>query len=172
MSTSASQWKDLSGLDRRISKALAKLGYVKPTEVQSQCIPLALLGKDILVKARTGSGKTVAFGVPLLQKVLALREADPEAKDYVKCLILVPTKELCKQDWRWRLPCIGVYQALTLLSLSFILCITSFALLSASQRLSHRADLPSHGTQPIQPRGRVVLQQAGIRITYGWIFQA
>ena len=97
MSTSASQWKDLSGLDRRISKALAKLGYVKPTEVQSQCIPLALLGKDILVKARTGSGKTVAFGVPLLQKVLALREADPEAKDYVKCLILVPTKELCKQ---------------------------------------------------------------------------
>ncbi len=76
---------------------MAKLGYVKPTEVQSQCIPLALLGKDILVKARTGSGKTVAFGVPLLQKVLALREADLGAKDYVKCLILVPTKELCKQ---------------------------------------------------------------------------
>ena len=77
-----------------------------------------------------------------------------------------------EQDWRWRLPCIGVYQALTLLSLSLILCITSFALLSASQRLSHRADLPSHGTQPTQPRGRVVLRQAGIRITCGWIFQA
>ena len=95
-----SQWKDLSGLDRRIGKALAKLGYVTPTKVQSQCIPLALLGKDILVKARTGSGKTVAFAVPLLQKVLALREANPETKDFVKCLILVPTKELCKQAER------------------------------------------------------------------------
>ncbi len=84
-------------MDRRIGKAIAKLGYVTPTKVQSQCIPLALLGKDILVKARTGSGKTVAFAVPLLQKVLALREADPDTKDFVKCLILVPTKELCKQ---------------------------------------------------------------------------
>ena len=103
MSTSAAQaasptqWKDMSGLDRRISKALAKLGFVSPTNVQSQCIPLALLGKDVLLKARTGSGKTVAFAVPLLQRVLALREADPSAKDYVKCLVLVPTKELCKQ---------------------------------------------------------------------------
>lgn len=92
-----SRWSDLSGIDRRLSKALSKLGYVSPTAVQGECIPLALLGKDVLVKARTGSGKTVAFAIPLLQKVLSIREADPDGADGVKCLVLVPTKELCKQ---------------------------------------------------------------------------
>ena len=92
-----SRWSDLSGIDRRLAKALSKLGYVSPTVVQSECIPLALLGKDVLVKARTGSGKTVAFAIPLLQKVLNIRDADPDDADGVKCLVLVPTKELCKQ---------------------------------------------------------------------------
>lgn len=96
-SSSAARWADLSGIDRRLSKALSKLGYVSPTSVQSECIPLALLGKDVMVKARTGSGKTVAFAIPLLQKVLSIQEAEPDGADGVKCLVLVPTKELCKQ---------------------------------------------------------------------------
>lgn len=45
------------GLDRRLIKALSKLGFTYPTLVQSRCIPIALQGKDVLVRARTGSGK-------------------------------------------------------------------------------------------------------------------
>ena len=62
------------GLDYRLVKALSKLGYTYPTVVQSKCIPLALQGKDVLVRARTGSGKTVAFSLPLLHKLLTAKE--------------------------------------------------------------------------------------------------
>ncbi len=58
------------GLDNRLIKALSKLGYSHPTLVQAKCIPLALEGKDVLVRARTGSGKTVAFALPMLHKIL------------------------------------------------------------------------------------------------------
>ena len=60
-SSTAARWADLSGIDRRLSKALSKLGYVSPTSVQSECIPLALLGKDVMVKARTGSAHFLAW---------------------------------------------------------------------------------------------------------------
>jgi ATP-dependent RNA helicase DDX56/DBP9 len=84
------------GLDRRLIKALSKQGFVYPTLVQAQCIPIAMQGKDMLVRARTGSGKTVAFSLPVLQKVLSLLgNADSSAA--VKCVILAPTKELVKQ---------------------------------------------------------------------------
>lgn len=62
------------GLDRRLIKAVARLGYVYPTLVQSKAIPLALEGKDLLVRARTGSGKTAAFALPALHKVLLQKE--------------------------------------------------------------------------------------------------
>jgi ATP-dependent RNA helicase DDX56/DBP9 len=64
------------GLDRRLVKALSKLGYVYPTLVQSRCIPLVLHGKDVVVRARTGSGKTVAFALPVLQKILLAKGSD------------------------------------------------------------------------------------------------
>ena len=62
------------GLDRRLIKAVARLGYVYPTLVQGKAIPLALEGKDLLVRARTGSGKTAAFALPTLHKVLLHKE--------------------------------------------------------------------------------------------------
>ena len=80
------------GLDRRLIKALSKLSTIYPTLVQSKTIPLALAGKDILVRAKTGSGKTIAFVLPLLQKLLTLNPIE-----HTKCIILAPTKELCKQ---------------------------------------------------------------------------
>jgi len=108
------------GLDRRLVKALSKLGYVYPTLVQSRCIPLVLHGKDVVVRARTGSGKTVAFALPVLQKILLAKGSDGSnsgsggsgsssggsgsssgskkgAGEGIQALILVPTKELCKQ---------------------------------------------------------------------------
>jgi ATP-dependent RNA helicase DDX56/DBP9 len=63
------QFHDL-GLDDRLLKAVAKLGWAKPTLIQEKAIPLALEGKDLLIKAKTGSGKTAAYALPLLQKIL------------------------------------------------------------------------------------------------------
>lgn len=85
------------GLDRRLVKALSKMGFIYPTLIQARCIPIAMEGKDVLVRARTGSGKTIAFGLPLLHKVIADKEATGAGSSNVKGLILVPTKELCTQ---------------------------------------------------------------------------
>lgn len=57
-------------LDARILRALADMGYARPTLVQSKAIPLALEGRDVLARARTGSGKTAAYCIPLVQKIL------------------------------------------------------------------------------------------------------
>lgn len=57
-------------LDTRILKALADQQFARPTLVQAKAIPLALEGRDILARARTGSGKTAAYCIPILQKIL------------------------------------------------------------------------------------------------------
>uniref|UniRef100_A0A8C9W422 Probable ATP-dependent RNA helicase DDX56 n=1 Tax=Scleropages formosus TaxID=113540 RepID=A0A8C9W422_SCLFO len=83
------------GLDNRLMKALADLGWAQPTLIQEKAIPLALDGKDILARARTGSGKTAAYAVPLIQRILASKETVCEQA--VRALVLVPTKELGHQ---------------------------------------------------------------------------
>jgi ATP-dependent RNA helicase DDX56/DBP9 len=60
-------------LDSRILRALADLGFAHPTAVQRAALPLALDSRDILCRARTGSGKTAAYAIPLVQKVLAAK---------------------------------------------------------------------------------------------------
>lgn len=86
------------GLDMRLVKALSKLGYIYPTLVQAKCIPIILEGKDALVRARTGSGKTIAFGLPLLHKLLLEKSGrDGSDERRIRSLIMAPTKELCKQ---------------------------------------------------------------------------
>lgn len=57
-------------LDTRLLRSLADLSFTHPTLVQAQAIPLILQGKDVLAKARTGSGKTAAYGLPAVQRVL------------------------------------------------------------------------------------------------------
>jgi ATP-dependent RNA helicase DeaD len=78
------------GLDKSILDAIDKLGYTKPSEVQEQVVPLALKGKDLIVKSQTGSGKTAAFGIPVCEK-LDIEERRPQV------LVLTPTRELCVQ---------------------------------------------------------------------------
>ncbi|ETP45718.1 hypothetical protein F442_07915 [Phytophthora nicotianae P10297] len=85
------------GLDRRLTKAVAKMRFVHATLVQVHCIPLALQGKDLLVRARTGSGKTAAFALPLLHKILQHKQDAPASEPAVRALVLVPTKELVEQ---------------------------------------------------------------------------
>ena len=83
------------GLDDRLLKAVSVLGFRAPTLVQEKSIPLALAGKDVLVKARTGSGKTAAYALPTLQKLLS--EEANAARDGPRAVVLVPTRELVEQ---------------------------------------------------------------------------
>lgn len=77
------------GIRPSILKALAELKFTKPSEIQSLLIPRALTGVDILGQARTGTGKTAAFGIPVLQR--AIKGVGTQA------IILVPTRELAVQ---------------------------------------------------------------------------
>ena len=81
-----------------ILEALAESGYTIPTPIQAQAIPLVLEGSDLMAGAQTGTGKTAAFALPMLQKLLpdASSSASP-ARHPVRALILVPTRELAIQ---------------------------------------------------------------------------
>ncbi|XP_004602079.2 probable ATP-dependent RNA helicase DDX56 isoform X2 [Sorex araneus] len=85
------------GLDPRILQAVADLGWARPTPIQEKAVPLALDGKDLLARARTGSGKTAAYALPLLQRLLLRKATGPAIEQAVRGLILVPTKELAQQ---------------------------------------------------------------------------
>lgn len=78
------------GLAPALQSAIAGLGFEEPTPIQSQCLPALLSGRDLVGQSRTGSGKTAAFGLPLLQDV-ALDSRSPQA------LVLCPTRELAAQ---------------------------------------------------------------------------
>jgi ATP-dependent RNA helicase SrmB len=81
------------GLDDLLIKAINKVGYETPTPVQQQAIPLILAHRDCLVSAETGSGKTAAYLLPLLQQLLV----SPDKSIGIKALILCPTRELAQQ---------------------------------------------------------------------------
>ena len=77
-------------------RAVKKLGFEQPTPVQQQAIPLALVHKDLLVSAETGSGKTAAFLLPTLHHLLTLSSGKPGTR----ALILAPTRELAQQIFK------------------------------------------------------------------------
>jgi ATP-dependent RNA helicase DeaD len=80
-------------LGEPVQRALDEIGYSEPTPVQAATYPLAVAGRDIIVQARTGTGKTAAFGIPLVDK-LVTREP------HVQALVLAPTRELALQSQR------------------------------------------------------------------------
>jgi len=86
---------DMLGLKPILNKTLAANGFTEPTPIQNQAIPLALEGHDILGIAQTGTGKTLAFGLPLVAHLLE-QHGKPEPKT-AKALILAPTRELVNQ---------------------------------------------------------------------------
>ena len=79
--------------DLRLLSGLRALGFEQPTPIQSEVIPLALTGKDVMGSAETGTGKTAAFLLPILQRLLA----QPNRVHTPRALILVPTRELVPQ---------------------------------------------------------------------------
>src|ERR687886_565655 len=78
------------GLSESTLLALHDVGYEQPSPIQEQAIPVLLAGRDIIGQAQTGSGKTAAFGLPMVEHV------DPGV-DEVQALVLTPTRELCIQ---------------------------------------------------------------------------
>ncbi|MCC7273451.1 MAG: DEAD/DEAH box helicase [Alphaproteobacteria bacterium] len=88
------QFTDL-GLVAPILKALAEEGYATPTPIQAQAIPQVLAGRDLLGIAQTGTGKTAAFALPILQRLAADRR--PAMRKSTRALILSPTRELASQ---------------------------------------------------------------------------
>ena len=71
-----------------VYRAVKDLGFESPTVIQQKAIPLILEGKDVVGQAETGSGKTAAFGLPLLGKI---------SGPGIQLLVLTPTRELCNQ---------------------------------------------------------------------------
>ncbi|MEC6742422.1 DEAD/DEAH box helicase [Pseudomonas qingdaonensis] len=80
-------------LHERLLKAVAALNFVEPTPVQAAAIPLALQGRDLRVTAKTGSGKTAAFMLPVLNRLVDLKQSRVE----IRALVLLPTRELAQQ---------------------------------------------------------------------------
>ncbi len=79
------------GIEENILRAVTDMGFETPTPIQEQAIPQILLEEsDVLALASTGTGKTAAFGLPLVQKVNT-------SKSFVQAIVLTPTRELCRQ---------------------------------------------------------------------------
>jgi ATP-dependent RNA helicase RhlE len=90
---------DTLGLDPRLMKGLQDLGFEGTRPVQSAVIPIALSGADVVACAETGTGKTLAFAVPILQSLLTEKPScgEPGREAYTRALILAPTRELAVQ---------------------------------------------------------------------------
>ncbi len=93
------------GLHPKLLQVVTELGYEQPTDVQVQAIPLALAGDDVMAGAQTGTGKTAAFALPILQRLMTLpslaeqgtEEAKPQQGAKIRALVITPTRELAQQ---------------------------------------------------------------------------
>ena len=89
---------DTLGLSADLLQTVIEEGYVAPTPVQEQAIPLVLAGRDVLAAAQTGTGKTAAFTLPILDRLRQHANTSfSPARHPVRVLILVPTRELAMQ---------------------------------------------------------------------------
>jgi ATP-dependent RNA helicase RhlE len=88
---------DTLGLEPSLLEGIAVRGFDKTTPIQSAVIPIALGGHDVIGCADTGTGKTVAFVLPILHRLLTSRAERPAERGFTRVLILAPTRELCVQ---------------------------------------------------------------------------
>ncbi|KAI9291296.1 DEAD-domain-containing protein [Neoconidiobolus thromboides FSU 785] len=117
-------------LSRPILKGLSSLGFVIPTPIQARAIPVALMGKDLCGGAVTGSGKTAAFVVPIVERLLYR----PRSVPLTRVLILCPTRELAMQ-------CHNVaVKIATFTDITFCLCVGGLSLKNQESSLKERPD--------------------------------
>ncbi|KAJ1933734.1 nucleolar DEAD-box protein required for synthesis of 60S ribosomal subunit, partial [Kickxella alabastrina] len=121
----------LMNLSRPIMKGITKLGFAQPTPIQARTIPVALLGKDVCGGAQTGSGKTAAFLVPVLERLLYR----PKKVPATRVLILCPTRELAIQ-------CHNVGSQLAgFTDITTCLCVGGLSLKGQEMELRQRPDI-------------------------------
>lgn len=82
-------------ISRELKINLEEMGFKRPTDIQFKCIPNIQKGEDLLAIAQTGTGKTAAFAIPIIDKIQFNRKTP--GKDGIKCIVMVPTRELCTQ---------------------------------------------------------------------------
>jgi ATP-dependent RNA helicase RhlE len=85
------------GLSPSLCAPLSKLGYAQPTPVQLKSIPVVLTGSDLLARAQTGTGKTAAFGLPMIERLSVRGGVSSSSRRRPRGLVLVPTRELAAQ---------------------------------------------------------------------------
>lgn len=119
-------------LSRPVLKGLGQLGYTKPSPIQSATIPLALLGKDIVAGAVTGSGKTAAYLIPIIERLLY----KPAKVSSTRVVVLAPTRELAIQVCD-----VGKKIAHYVNNLSFGLAVGGLNLRQQEQQLKTRPDI-------------------------------
>lgn len=120
-------------LNRALLRAIESLGFKKPTPIQARTIPVALAGKDIVAGAVTGSGKTAAFLIPILERLSYRQKGVEEAKSRV--VVLCPTRELAIQ-------CHSVGKALAkFMGVRFALCVGGLSLKMQEAELKLRPDI-------------------------------
>ena len=78
------------GLSKNVLKAIDDMGFEEPSKIQEQVIPVLLSGVDCIGQAQTGTGKTLAFGAPVISEI-------EKGGSHVKCIVLAPTRELAVQ---------------------------------------------------------------------------
>jgi ATP-dependent RNA helicase DDX27 len=118
-------------LSRQLLLALGSLNLSTPTRIQSECIPLAMMGKDIVASSATGSGKTVAFWVGVLERLLHRDRKNP----MTRVVVMTPTRELAVQVH-------GVGKALARYTdVEFCLCVGGLSLKVQEQELKQRPDV-------------------------------
>ncbi len=81
-------------LHEEVFNGLRDMGFEKPTPIQESCIPIIMAGRDVLASAQTGTGKTAAFAIPVLEK---LSEKKKQKKEGIRALVITPTRELAGQ---------------------------------------------------------------------------
>lgn len=119
-------------LSRPILKALSQLGYIKPSPIQSASIPIALMGKDIVAGAVTGSGKTAAYMIPIVERLLY----KPSKIAATRVIVLAPTRELAIQVFD-----VGKKIAQYIPSITFGLAVGGLNLRQQEQQLKSRPDI-------------------------------
>ena len=135
-------------LSESLLKALKAMGYVTPTPIQEQAIPIVLTGRDLVGLAQTGTGKTAAFGIPI---IMALQK-DPQAQ----ALILVPTRELALQIHT-------VFKDLARYSINFSSCV----LIGGVSMYAQTRAMPRRPRLVIATPGRIIdhLQQRTLSLS-------
>ncbi|KAK7676433.1 nucleolar DEAD-box protein required for synthesis of 60S ribosomal subunit [Cerrena zonata] len=119
-------------LSRPVLKGLAQLGYTKPSPIQSASIPISLLGKDIVAGAVTGSGKTAAYMIPIIERLLY----KPSKVASTRVIVLTPTRELAIQVCD-----VGKKIARFVSNLNFGLAVGGLNLRQQEQQLKTRPDI-------------------------------